>query len=314
MRPNNFPPIICLLGPTASGKTNLSFSLAEQFPIEIINVDSAQIYQGLDIGSGKPSLAQRNKVPHHLMDILDASKPYSAAEFCRDAIKAISEIRLRGRTPLLVGGTMLYFKVLQQGLSVLPSSDPDIRRKLNHMMQANGLDVLYQQLQAVDPVRAKQLSPTDPQRIQRALEIYEMSGKTMTEWLSSPPVVSHPFCFLNIGLVCNETPRFVLHQRIEARFDQMLADGFIKEVQALYQRGDLDVAMPAIRAVGYRQAWQYLTKELSYDEMREKSIAATRQLAKRQLTWLRHWPDLLPLEFDDPQLLAKVAPHFNQQS
>lgn len=313
MQPNNSLPIICLLGPTASGKTNLSLTLAERFPVEIINVDSAQIYQGLDIGSGKASLAMRNKVPHHLIDILDPAIPYSAAEFCQDAIEAIVDIRKRERIPLLVGGTMLYFKALQQGLSDLPPSSVTIRQQLEQMLQQEGLNALYQRLQTVDPERALQIKPTDPQRILRALEIYQISGKTMTEWLALPKTSAHTYQFLNIALVAQGS-RELLHQRIEERFDQMLSEGLVNEVERLYQRDDLHEGMPAIRAVGYRQVWQYLANELSYSEMREKSIAATRQLAKRQLTWLRAWPDLLRFELDDPQLLAKVELLFNQQS
>lgn len=312
MRPNNPSPIICLLGPTASGKTNLSLALARQFPIDIINVDSAQIYQGLDIGSGKPCLNTRREVPHHLMDILDPAQPYSAAQFCQDAIKTISECIARGRIPLLVGGTMLYFKALQEGLSDLPESSPTVRQQLDLKVQEEGLGALYQQLQMIDPQRALQIKSTDPQRILRALEIYEISGKTMTEWLSLPKVASHQYAFLNIGLV-PDSSRELLHQRIRDRFDQMLIDGLINEVQALYQRGDLHDSMPAIRAVGYRQVWQYLDGKLSYEAMREASIAATRQLAKRQLTWLRKWPDLIQLELDDPQLLTKVEQLFSQQ-
>ncbi len=313
MQPNHIPPIICLLGPTASGKTNLSLALADRFPIEIINVDSAQIYQGLDIGSGKPSLATRSKITHHLMDILDPAIPYSAAQFCHDAINAIMDIHKRDRIPLLVGGTMLYFKALQQGLSSLPASSVTVRQQLEKTLQEQGLQALYQRLQTVDPERALQIKPTDPQRILRALEVAQISGKTMTEWLSIPKVPSHTYQFLNIGLVAQGS-REVLHQRIAKRFNQMLTEGFINEVDALYQRGDLHAAMPAIRAVGYRQAWQYLSKEISYEEMCEKSIIATRQLAKRQLTWLRSWPDLLRFELDDPKLLAKVERFFNQQS
>lgn len=313
MRPNNSIPIICLLGPTASGKTNLSLALAALFPIEIINVDSAQIYQGLDIGSGKPDAAIRNEVPHHLMDILDPLHPYSAAEFCQDAIDAISLIHSRGRIPLLVGGTMLYFKALQQGLSSLPASCAITRQQLTVMMQEKGLAALYQKLQMVDPLRALQIKPTDPQRILRALEIYEITGKPMSDWFADPIVSSHTYQFLNVGLVSQGT-REVLHQRIQMRFDQMLSEGLIDEVTKLFKRGDLHETMPAIRAVGYRQVWQYLNNELSYEAMREKAIAATRQLAKRQLTWLRKWPDLLHFELDDPKLLAKVIPLINQQS
>lgn len=305
-------PIICIMGPTASGKTALALALSEHFPIEIINVDSAQIYQSMDIGSGKPSVAVRHKVPHHLMDILDPAQPYSAAQFCYDAVKAIQSIISRNRIPLLVGGTMLYFRALQQGLSALPESDPIVRQQLEQQLQQNGLATLYLRLQTLDPLRASQIKPTDPQRILRALEIYDITGKTMSEWLSTPPTPLHHYSFRNIALIPQTTARDVLHQRIEQRFDQMLADGLVEEVNKLYQRGDLVPSMPAIRAVGYRQVWQYLDHQLSYEQMRETAIAATRQLAKRQLTWLRSWPDMQFFDMDDSMLLANVMPYVSQ--
>lgn len=306
-------PILCIMGPTASGKTALALALAEQFPIEIINVDSAQIYRYMDIGSGKPSLAIRNKIPHHLMDILDPKQPYSAAQFCYDAVAAIQSIISRNRIPILVGGTMLYFKALQQGLSELPESSPIIRQQLEKQLQEDGLQALYQRLQRHDPLRASQIQPTDPQRILRALEIYDITNKTMSEWLATPRIPVHTYQFRNIGLIPQSTPREVLHQRIEERFDQMLKDGLVEEVNMLYQRGDLTPTMPSIRAVGYRQVWQYLDNALSYEAMRESTIAATRQLAKRQLTWLRSWPDMQFFDIDDPELLANVTVYVNQQ-
>lgn len=301
------PTIICILGPTASGKTQLSLNLAKRFPIEIINVDSAQIYQGLDIGSGKPNLTERAQVPHHLMDILDPKEAYSAAQFCHDALNAIQDIIVRNKIPLLVGGTMLYFKALQQGLSQLPGSDPEVRRKLEKKLQQEGIASLYQQLQSVDSVRASQIKPTDPQRILRALEIYEISGQTMSQWLSLPKANMHDYDFINMGILPKETPREELHQRIALRFDEMLQQGLIDEVKILYERGDLNASMPAIRAVGYRQSWQYLAGELSYNDMRDSAIAATRQLAKRQLTWLRSWPNLISLDLNDEAMPSKVG-------
>lgn len=301
------------MGPTASGKTALALALSEQFPIEIINVDSAQIYQGMDIGSGKPSVAVRKKVPHHLMDILDPAQPYSAAQFCYDAIEAIQSIISRNRIPILVGGTMMYFKALQQGLSELPESSPIIRQQLENHLQENGLDALYQRLQVLDPLRASQIKPTDPQRILRALEIYDITGKTMSEWLVRPRIPLHSYQFMNIALIPQTTPREVLHQRIEQRFVEMLNEGLVEEVKMLYQRGDLTPTMPAIRAVGYRQVWQYLANELSYEVMRETAITATRQLAKRQLTWLRSWPQMQFFDMDAPDLLVNVSSNINQQ-
>ncbi|HRE31480.1 MAG TPA: tRNA (adenosine(37)-N6)-dimethylallyltransferase MiaA [Candidatus Berkiella sp.] len=303
-------PLLCIVGPTASGKTEASLALAERFPIEIINVDSAQIYQMMNIGSGKPSKEILAKIPHHLMDILDPAQTYSAGQFCHDAIKAIRDIQSRDRIPVLVGGTMLYFKALQQGLSELPGSSSDIRMQLDKAMQDHGLESLYQRLQQVDPERALQIKPTDPQRIQRALEIYELTGKTMSQWLLTPRTTLHDYAFVNIGILPVTTPREILHQRIAQRFENMLAAGLIEEVRALFQRGDLGINLPALRAVGYRQVWQYLSGQLNEQEMIEQAIAATRQLAKRQLTWLRSWSNLINIDFQDPHILTKIESHF----
>ncbi|MCS5710172.1 tRNA (adenosine(37)-N6)-dimethylallyltransferase MiaA [Candidatus Berkiella aquae] len=302
-------PILCIIGPTASGKTDASLALAEHLPIEIINVDSAQIYQMMDIGSGKPSKEILAKIPHHLMNILDPAQAYSAGQFCHDAIKAIHEIQSRDRIPVLVGGTMLYFKVLQEGLSELPGSSPSIRAQLDKAMQDNGLESLYQRLQQVDPERALQIKPTDPQRIQRALEIYELTGKTMSQWLLTPRTTLHDYTFVNLGILPMTTPREVLHRRITQRFENMLSAGLVEEVNVLFQRGDLDINLPALRAVGYRQVWQYLAGHLNEQEMKEQAIAATRQLAKRQLTWLRSWPNLTSIDFLDPEILTKIEKH-----
>lgn len=307
----NQSPIICILGPTACGKTDLSLALAEHLPIEMINVDSAQIYRDMDIGSGKPSQAIRQAIPHHLMDILDPLESYSAGQFTQDAIVAIKKVISQGKIPVLVGGTMLYFKALQQGLSTLPGSSIAIRQALTQQLHEHGLEALYQRLQTIDPQRAAQIKPTDPQRIQRALEIYEMTGKTMTEWLLTPVTTRHDFTFINIGILPITTSRAVLHERIALRFDHMLAAGLVDEVNNLFTRGDLDLSLPALRAVGYRQVWEYLCGDISYELMRENTIAATRQLAKRQLTWLRSWPDLVCFDFQDKTLLAKIAPFFN---
>lgn len=301
---NSKPPVICLMGPTASGKTDLAIHLCSYFPSEIINVDSAQIYQGLDIGSGKPALEIRQQIPHHLMDFLDPKNVYSAAQFRQDAILCIQAILARDRIPILVGGTMMYFKILQDGLSALPEADENVRKKLEQRVQEEGLEGLYKTLQEIDPASAIRIKPNDSQRIQRALEIAEITGKPMSFWLSQPKSAPLPFEFLNIALIPIETPRAVLHERIQARFNAMLEQGFVAEVEKLFQRGDLVESLPAIRSVGYRQVWQYLLGKLSYEEMVEKGVAATRQLAKRQLTWLRQWPNLETFDFHNDPLKA----------
>lgn len=297
---------ICLMGPTASGKTELALSLARYLPLEIVNVDSAQIYQQMDIGSGKPDHTTLAEVPHHLMDFLDPALAYNAAQFCQDANACITAIFQRGNVPLLVGGTMLYFKALQQGLSCLPPADPEVRQTLTQWIKAEGLAAAYEKLQVIDPLSAQRIKSTDPQRIQRALEVYEVSGKPLSFWLAQSTKTSSAFHFINLALIPLTTDREVLHQRIHKRFEHMLAQGFVAEVQALMNRGDLSEHLPAIRAVGYRQIWQYLLGQCSYEVMQEKAIAATRQLAKRQLTWLRSWPELTCFDFAQPELSAAV--------
>ena len=285
--PNPFnPPILCILGPTASGKSQLALKLAAETPSEIISVDSAQVYRGMDIGTAKPSKEVRAQIPHHLIDIRDPSEAYSAADFSHYALQKIEEILARNKRPLLVGGTMLYFKALQQGLSILPKSDQEIRSKL----QQQDLTFLYQRLQQLDPITAKKLAPKDRQRIQRALEIYEITGATMSELIEQQQIVKPKYEFINMAI--NVKDRTVLHRRIEQRFDLMLSQGLVDEVKKLYDRGDLNLTMPSMRAVGYRQVWQYLAGSLTYEAMRSEAIAATRQLAKRQLTWLRSWPNI----------------------
>lgn len=299
-------PVICIMGPTASGKTALSLQLAKNFPIEIINVDSAQIYCGLDIGSGKPEKAILEAIPHHLIDILDPKESYSVWQFCEAAQQLIQAIRERNRIPLLVGGTMLYFKALQEGLSDLPLSTPQVREKILARAHQEGWHALYQDLQRVDPVTARRLSPTDKQRISRALEVYDITQQPLSEWISKAHKTASPNQFVNIALIPQETDRFVLHDLIQLRFDKMLTQGLIEETQQLMARGDLHENLPAIRAVGYRQVWQYLHRVYAYDEMREKAIAATRQLAKRQLTWLRQWPNCKTFDFASPQKAYEV--------
>lgn len=295
--------VITIYGPTAAGKTALSLGLCEKLDCEIISVDSALIYRGMDIGTAKPTPEEQAKVPHHLIDICDPSETYSAADFQRDALRLIDDIQARGKVPLLVGGTMLYFKALLEGLSQLPESDASVRQKLTQAMEASGLAVLHDRLKTVDPVSAERIHPNDPQRTLRALEVYEISGKTLTE------LTKERFGQLNkpvYQFAIAPKERSVLHQRIEQRFDKMLSEPFEDEVRKLFERGDLHEDLPSIRSVGYRQMWQYLNGELSYEEMRERGIIATRQLAKRQLTWLNGWPGVTWLETDDPQMNDKV--------
>ncbi len=295
--------VITIYGPTAAGKTALSLALCDKLDCEIISVDSALIYRGMDIGTAKPTPEEQAKVPHHLIDICDPSETYSAADFQRDALRLIDDIQARGKVPLLVGGTMLYFKALLEGLSQLPESDASVRQKLTQEMEASGLAALHDRLKTVDPVSANRIHPNDPQRTLRALEVYEVSGKTLTE------LTKERFGQLNkpvYQFAIAPKERSVLHQRIEQRFDQMLSEPFEDEVRKLFERGDLHEDLPSIRSVGYRQMWQYLNGELSYKEMRERGIIATRQLAKRQLTWLNGWPGVTWLETDDPQMNDKV--------
>lgn len=305
--------VFCLMGPTASGKTDLAIALHESFPIEIISVDSVQIYQGMDIGTGKPNTAILDKIPHHLINILSPKESYSVAQFREDTLRLIAEIFARNRIPLLVGGTMLYFKGLQQGLSPLPPSDQGIRQKLTTQLHEEGLPALYQFLLEVDPLTANRLSPGDQQRIQRALEVYMMTGKPFSFWLNEPSLTPASYQFINMGLIPLVTPRSELHQRIEQRFHHMLEQGFISEVASLFGNPELNSSLPSIRAVGYKQLWQYLSHEINMETMCEKAIAATRQLAKRQLTWLRHWDHLNVFDFQDHQLLKKVEDFIHER-
>ncbi len=299
--------VICLLGPTASGKTALALELAAHFPIEIINVDSAQVYQGMEIGTGIPEKEIRDKIPHHLIDFLDPATPYSAAQFRQDALKCIAEILKRQHIPLLVGGTMLYFKALQSGLAPLPGSDPSVRAALQLLLQKEGLPHLYQKLQQIDPSTSQRLAPTDPQRILRALEVHIITQKPLSYWLSQQQILKPDYHFINVALIPLTTPRMVLHQRIEKRFDEMLKAGLVEEVMKLKKREDLNANLPALRAVGYRQVWQYLQEDITFAQMREQAIAATRQLAKRQLTWLRHWGSCIEFDFLDKDLVGKIS-------
>lgn len=284
------PYAIALMGPTASGKTDLAIELSERLNGEIISVDSALIYRGMDIGTAKPDRDTLQRYPHHLVDICDPAESYSAGQFCKDALNVIESILAKGKVPILVGGTMMYFKSLLRGIAVLPQADENIRAQILAEAAQEGWLKLHQQLQQIDAASAAKINPNDQQRIQRALEVFHLTGKPLSQLLAEQAAVSLPCQFHSFALMTDD--RAWLHQRIALRFDLMLKQGFEQEVRALYQRGDLHADMPSIRCVGYRQMWGYLDGEYGFDEMRDKGIAATRQLAKRQITWLRSWPDL----------------------
>ncbi|MBL7634439.1 tRNA (adenosine(37)-N6)-dimethylallyltransferase MiaA [Atlantibacter hermannii] len=294
----SLPKAIFLMGPTASGKTALAINLRKTLPVELISVDSALIYRGMDVGTAKPTAEELAQAPHRLLDILDPAEAYSAADFRRDALKEMAAITASGRIPLLVGGTMLYFKALLEGLSPLPSANPEIRARIEQQAAEQGWDALHRELQDIDPVAARRIHPNDPQRLSRALEVFFISGKTLTELTQTSgdalPYQVHQFAIAPAS-------RELLHQRIEQRFHQMLASGFEAEVRALFARGDLHTDMPSIRCVGYRQMWSYLAGEVPYDDMVYRGICATRQLAKRQMTWLRGWEGVHWLDSDNPE-------------
>lgn len=285
----NQPGVIFLMGPTASGKTALALELYQRIPSELISVDSALIYKGMDIGTAKPTAEEQALAPHHLIDILDPLQAYSAADFRSDALRLIADSHRKGKTAILVGGTMLYYRTLLQGISPLPEADPQVRQQIEQEANEQGWAALHQQLAAFDPVSAARIHPNDPQRINRAIEVYRLSGKSMTE-LTAQKGQAFPYPVKQFAIVPDD--RAELHQRIAVRFRHMLQQGFAEEVKQLMQRGDLHLDLPSMRCVGYRQMWLYLSGYISEAEMTEQGIAATRQLAKRQLTWLRSWPDL----------------------
>lgn len=294
------PPAIFLMGPTAAGKTDLAIELSKVLPCELISVDSALVYRGMDIGTAKPSPAVLATHPHALIDILDPAQSYSAADFRRDALQAMAQITARGNIPLLVGGTMLYFKALLEGLADMPGADAQVRADLEAQAAVEGWQALHDKLAAVDPVSAARIHPNDPQRLIRALEVYRVSGTSMTELRarqsarSTEPgaLASGQLPYTVASLAIAPTDRHVLHERIALRFGQMLEQGFVDEVIALRARSDLHAGLASIRAVGYRQVWDHLDGKLNEVQMRERGIIATRQLAKRQFTWLRGWADL----------------------
>jgi tRNA dimethylallyltransferase len=305
------PPCIGLAGPTASGKSAASLAIAQRWPVEIISVDSALVFRGMDIGTAKPTAQERAQVPHHLMDILDPLQAYSAADFVKDAIRLVEEIQARGRTPLLVGGTMLYFKALMHGLDDMPRADASVRARIEARAQSLGWPVLHAELAKVDPATAARLFPNDSQRIQRALEVFEVAGQPISSFQTGGAMRAGPLAPQHL-LSLEPVDRGWLHARIAQRFDAMLAGGFIDEVRQLRARGDLHPELPSMRCVGYRQAWEALDAaggpltDAQTAELRDRGIFATRQLAKRQLTWLRSMPERQIIACDAPDALARV--------
>ncbi len=296
-------PIIFLMGPTATGKTGLAVEWVQRLPLSIISVDSALIYRGMDIGTAKPDAATLQRAPHRLIDILDPAECYSAAQFCTDARREIAHIIATGRIPLLVGGTMLYFRALQQGLAVLPPANATVRARLADEQNRYGLAALHARLAAVDPIAAARIHPHDPQRIQRALEVYEITGHTLTELCHAQ---SHPIPFTRCVKIALTLDRTALHHRIAQRFDTMLKQGLVEEVAALRARGDLTPMHPSMRAVGYRQVWQHLDGAYDANTLRERGIYATRQFAKRQMTWLRAESHLHSFHAQEKHLLDQT--------
>ncbi|MFM2318611.1 MAG: tRNA ((37)-N6)-dimethylallyltransferase MiaA [Pseudomonadota bacterium] len=298
------PKAIFLMGPTGTGKTDLAVAIRQQLPVEIISVDSALVYKNMNIGTAKPDADILKRAPHRLIDFLDPAQAYSAAEFREDALREMAEITAKGRIPLLVGGTMLYFRALEQGLSELPSADPMIRTRLIAEATQTSWQALHERLQQIDPEAAARIHPNDPQRLQRALEVYELTGENLTSLQRKLRFEACPYQLLKLALIPEN--RTWLHNRLEQRFDTMLDLGLIKEVEQLYARPDLNTSLPAIRAVGYRQVWDYLDGKIDYNLMRNRAIVATRQLAKRQMTWLRSDQGLSLYNAENYHLLSVI--------
>jgi tRNA dimethylallyltransferase len=307
------PMAVAIMGPTASGKTAAALAIARERPVEIISVDSALVYRGMDIGTAKPTAEELASVPHHLIDIIDPLDAYSVAQFRTDTLRLVAEISARGALPLLVGGTMMYFKGLTDGLDDLPTADAAVRARLDQDAARDGWPALHARLALLDPVTAERLKPNDAQRINRALEIIELTGQPMSALLSGRSKLDLPFDLLSFGL--EPSDRAVLHQRIATRFDQMLGTrddtGLVAEVAGLRARGDLHPALPSMRCVGYRQAWDYLDGAIDRPALRELGIIATRQLAKRQLTWLRSMPERIVIDCLAPNATAELLAHLS---
>ena len=301
---NSALPVIAIMGPTASGKTGLALDIAAKVDSEVISVDSALVYKGMDIGTAKPSQDEQAGVVHHLIDIIDPAESYSVSQFVNDTNALIGDILSRGKVPILAGGTMMYFNALINGISPLPKSDEKVRDEITQQAQRLGWSKLHDELRGVDPISGERIHPNDPQRITRALEVYRSTGKTLTHWQQQ----EGERCPYNIAqFAIAPADRAVLHERIATRFDMMLEAGFEQEVLKLYERSDLHEDLPSIRSVGYRQMWQYLDGQLSYAEMRERGVIATRQLAKRQLTWLRGWEQVTWLDTFANDNLTKIT-------
>ncbi len=298
------PPVIMLMGPTAAGKTDLAIELHERLDVELVSVDSALVYKGMDIGTAKPTAQELERAPHRLIDIRDPSEPYSGVAFREDALQCIEEITARGRVPLLVGGTMLYFRLLTQGAADMPQADPGIRQALGVMLEQGGPQALHAELSRVDPEAALRLHPNDPQRLMRALEVYRASGETLSaHWARQAPVTL-PFTPHPIALLPGN--RALLHERIGQRLEKMFADGFVDEVKKLRARGDLSPDLPSMKSVGYRQVWEGLDRGDECPQMAFRALTATRQLAKRQMTWLRRWPGALQLDPQDAGVVQQL--------
>lgn len=297
-------PVLAIMGPTACGKTAAALEVATRIACEIISVDSALIYRGMDIGSAKPDPTELAAVPHHLIDIIDPAQSYSVAQFRSDVLRLVEQIRARGRVPLLVGGTMMYFKVLTDGLGDLPPADPVIRARLDAEIAAHGITHLHQRLALLDPITAQRLPPGDTQRIQRALEVIEQTGQALSTLFANQTSNAPVLAIKAFSL--EPSDRSVLHARIAQRFDLMLQQGFLDEVRGLRARGDLHPELPSMRCVGYRQAWQFLDGEMDAAELRERGIIATRQLAKRQLTWLRSMPERIVVDSLRPDAATQI--------
>lgn len=304
------PPAVFLMGPTASGKTELAVRLADRLSLDIISVDSAMVYRGLDIGTAKPGREVLARAPHRLIDIVELPDAYSAARFREDALREMAASTAAGRVPLLVGGTMLYFRVLERGLARLPSADPDLRARLAARARREGWPALHAELARVDPETAARLQPGDSQRIQRALEVWELTGRPLAAWHRDP---SRSLPYRPVRLALLPAERRWLHARIAARLERMLEAGFLEEVRGLHARGDLSEVHPAVRAVGYRQLWGHLEGRYGREEAVARAAAATRQFAKRQITWLRGWAGLRVFDPLDPELVDKVTEHLRRE-
>jgi len=308
----NKPFAVFLMGPTASGKTDLAVTLVEKYPFEIISVDSALVYRGMDIGTAKPDASVLKRAPHRLIDIRDPAETYSVASFCQDALREMADITARGKIPLLVGGTMMYYRALFYGLSELPEADEKIRQKLERQAQEKGCSFMHEYLARVDPESAARIHQNDPQRIQRALEVYEITGKSLSDHFAEQQQSVFPYEVAHLAIA--PADRNILHQRIQQRFDIMLEQGFIEEVENLYARGDLTPDLPSMRSVGYRQALKFILGDYTYEDMRERGVIATRQLAKRQMTWLRAEQQVQWFDALDNHLFDKVLKSLKELS